>query len=119
MAKRSIVKDSTNIRNVLKKRLVDLGLSNVQVAEEAKRFGQSNVNNETLSRYFKGNTLNSLTEESIIYLVYRYGIPIKLLIGKPLEIRNGEVLCGIPPYNEKECISNLKEICGIEVKKKK
>lgn len=114
MAKKSIIKDSSNIRAVLKKRLAELGLSNVQVAIEAERFGQKNVNSETLSRYFKGNSLNSLTEESIVYLVYRYGIPIKLVIGQPVKVENGEVKCTLPDYDEHQCIKNLKEICGIE-----
>lgn len=114
MAKKSIIKDSSNIRAVLKKRLAELGLSNVQVAIEAERFGQKNVNSETLSRYFKGNSLNSLTEESIVYLVYRYGIPIKLVIGHPVKVENGEVKCTLPKYDENQCIKNLREICGIE-----
>lgn len=113
MGKRSIIKDSSTIREQLKKRLTDLGLSNVQVAIEAERFNQSNVKNETLSRYFNGNSNNSLTEESIIYLCCRYGIPIKLVVGRQ-KIQDKKIVHDLPKYNEQECIKNLKEIYGIQ-----
>lgn len=113
MAKPCIVKSSTAIRAVLKKRFEQLGLSNVQVAIEAERFGQTNVKSETLSRYFKNNATNSLTQESIIYLAYRYGIPVSLTIGNPI-IEKGKIAHELPEYDEHQCIKNLKEILGIQ-----
>lgn len=94
MEKRSIIKQSTNIREKLQTRFEELGFSYTQITAEATRFGQTNINVSTLSRYFSGQTKNSLTESSIIFLCYRYGIVVSA---------NVNVL----PYNENECIKNV------------
>lgn len=94
MEKKSIVKQSSTIRKELEKRFKELGLSYTQITAEANRFEQKNISVPTLSRYFDGKSKNSLTEESIIFLCYRYGILVAMRV---------EAV----PYNEKECINKL------------
>ncbi len=94
--KQSIVKQSSTIRKELKKRLFDeLGLSRSQIVAEANRFNQNNIKDGTLSRYLNGETSNSLTEESIIFLCARFGIITTLKIQAI-------------PYDENSCIERVK-----------
>ncbi|MCC7514515.1 MAG: hypothetical protein IT212_07465 [Bacteroidia bacterium] len=109
--KKSIVKQSSTIKKLLKERFEKLELSYTKVAAEAKRFGQSNVKVETLSRYFNDVSINSLTEESIIFLCYRYGIQIALMVGKP-KVVGGKIKLEIPDYDEKDCLEKTKKIFG-------
>lgn len=109
--KKAIIKDSSTIRDLLEKRIIaELGLSYTQVAIEAERFGQNNIKVETLSRYFKKVPKNALTEESIVFLCYRFGIPIRLTIGIPEKVENGKVMCSLPKYDEKSCIQQVKKL---------
>lgn len=96
MKKQCMVKQSSTILKELRKRLFDeLGLSQAQIVAEAERFNQVNIKAGTLSRYFKGVTENSLTQESIIFLCTRFGIIITLNV-KPV------------PYNEQDCLNRIK-----------
>jgi hypothetical protein len=106
MEKRSIIKQLPIIRRELGKRFEELGLSYTQITKEAQKFEQTNINVSTLSRYFDGQSKNSLTEESIIYLCHRYGIIIKINVVTV-------------PYNEEECIEKTLKIFGKEDKLKK
>ncbi len=109
--KKSLVKQSSTIKKVLKERLDKLGLKYTQVVVEAERFGQNNIKVETLSRYFSGSVSNALTEESIIFLAYRYGISITLLVGTPT-IVDGKLSVVIPPYDEKIALSKTIKLFG-------
>lgn len=117
--KKAIIKDSSTIRDLLEKRITELGLSYTQVAIEAERFDQKNIKVETLSRYFKKVPKNALTEESIVYMCYRYGIPIRLTIGIPEKVQDGKVLCSLPKYDEKLCIAQVKKLFKNEVRLQK
>lgn len=118
MEKRSIIKQSSTIQTHLRTRFEELGLSYTQIGLEAQRFGISNVNAQTLSRYFSGKQQGKLSEESIIYLCYRYGIPVTLNVGVPV-VRDGKIVHVIPKYNEQECIEKIKALFQIKEEKAK
>jgi len=83
----SIVKDSTKIKQALLKRLQDVypsdkgqgyvGAKVIQDASERK----FKITAGCLSRYFAGKTNKSiLSEEQIIWLCVRYGLPVQLIV---------------------------------------
>jgi hypothetical protein len=107
--KRSIIKDSTKIRTALQLRFKELNVTAKSVVEDAKSKNMI-FTNASLSKYLNhGNIHSSLSEENIIWLCLRYGIPINLYIGKPT-MKNNKVEFLIPLYNEQECITNLNKI---------
>lgn len=108
MEKKSIIKQSSKIKEALKKRFSELGMTYTQIAEEAETWGVK-VKVETLSRYFNGQHRSSLTEEGIVFLCYRWGIPISLNVGFP-DMEDGKFKTKIPPYNEKECLRITKKL---------
>lgn len=107
--KNSIVKDSVRIRELLRNRFEELELSNTKIVEDANDKGMV-FTNAMLSRYMKkGNVPGSLTEENIIWLCYRYGIEIKLLVGSPKIVEN-RISLVIPPYNEEKCLEIINKL---------
>lgn len=114
--KASIVKQSSRIRELLTERVKVLGLSHTQIAEEAQKFGMKNINHSSLSRYFNNIPVNALSEESIIFLCWRYGIQVMLMVGKPV-LKGNKLGFEVPPYDEKACLANTKKLFGNGTKK--
>ena len=83
----SLVKSSSLIRIQLQKRIEEQGLSLTKVSADAEEKGRK-ISISSLSRYFKNSKVNNLSEESIIWLCYRYGIFVTLHIGT-LVMSNG------------------------------
>lgn len=108
---KSLVKDSSNVRETLLKRWEEMKLNPGQILLDARLKGMK-FNFAQLSRYMHhGNVQNSLTEESIIWLCVRYGINLKLLVGKfTVDLQDKKVKMVIEPYNEEQCLKNLKLI---------
>jgi len=108
---RSIIKDSDTIRRSLLKRWEELQKVPNDILLDARNRGMK-FTFANLSKYMNhGNVKNSLTEESIVWLCIRYGIPIKLLVGKPTLDPTGKKLVMVEePYNEKKCLENLNQI---------
>lgn len=104
MEKKSIIKQSSSIREALTKRIEELGLTRGQLQQEAERFGVTGLTTSTMSRYFKGIFRGSLTEEAIIFLCFRFGIPITINVGIPVFDKDKKLKHKIPPYNEQHCI---------------
>ena len=108
-SKRSIVKDSERIRKLLKERFDDQRLRAKDIVVDANEKGL-NINESSLSRYLNhGNTRSSISEEAIIWLCFRYGIQITLLIGKPV-LKEKRLVLELPRYNEEECLTKLKQV---------
>jgi hypothetical protein len=94
--RQSIVKSSLLTRSVIKARLIQLELRNVDVVNDAIKLGRNSICKEKLSRYLnKDNPTNALKEEDIIWLSIRYCISLTL---------NVDAL----PYNETQALLNLK-----------
>lgn len=114
----SIVKDSTRLRTALHDRFKYLYPSNHKngfkaesVIKDAGERGFK-ITASSLSRYVNGDVnKNSLSENQIIWLAYRYGIPVQLAIGKPV-VKDDKVLFEIGPFNETEALKILKLIFG-------
>lgn len=105
---RSVIKDSLTIRRMLMKRWEELHKLPNDVLLDATNKGMK-FTFAQLSKYMNhGNVKNSLTEESIVWLCIRYGISIKLLVGKPtLDVTNKKLVMVEEPYDEKKCLQNL------------
>jgi hypothetical protein len=96
---------------LLKSRLEEIGINYSRVVEDANDRGMK-FTNSALSRFLKsGNVNGSLTEESIVWLCFRYGIEVQLIVGSPL-LDNGKLKLKIPPYNEDKCLSVIETIYG-------
>ncbi len=107
--KRSIIKDSNRIRTLLKDRLAELDIKPSQVIEDAKE-RKMPFTAASLSKYLNhGNIASTLSEENIVWLCLRYGIPINLFIGKPV-MKDNKINFIVPKYNEEECLNNLKKV---------
>lgn len=107
--RKSIVKDSIKIRELLKERFKDLNLKSRHIILDAKEKNIS-FTEASLSRYLNhGNIVNGLAEEHIVWLCIRYGIELRLLVGKPV-LSGTKMNLVIPKYNEKECLEKLSKI---------
>ena len=112
--KKSIIKDSVRIRKLLKERFVELELSAKGVIEDAKEKSMV-FTSASLSKYLKhGNIPCSLSEENIIWLCFRWGIPINLYIGKAV-LQDSKLRFVVPEYNEENCLLNLKKLFPYEI----
>lgn len=114
--KKSIVKDSERIKELLKLRFEELGLSNTKIVEDANERGMQ-FTNAMLSRYMKkGNVAGGLTEENIIWLCFRYGIEIKLVVGSLRVNKENKIEIVVPPYNEEKCLSIINKLFNVKEK---
>ena len=115
MAK-SIIKESKIIRNHLDVRInKELNLTLSSVSKDAYSKGMK-ITVSDLSRYFgrdkkkpnkKENDNALMTEEKILWLCLRYGIPISLTVGNLVLNKNGGVHFNLPIYNESTALDNL------------
>lgn len=114
----AIIKESSKLRTAIHQRLKELypsnrghGFVNSAVVKDAEERGIK-ITPETLSRYISGNKdKGSLSEAQIIWLAYRYYIPVQLNIGIAKMV-DGKVQFEIPKYNELEALRMLKLIFG-------
>lgn len=107
--KKSIIKDSSSIREFIKQRIKELDLKPAGIIKDA---GERNMKIESaaLSRYLKnGNCKGSLSEENIVWLCLRYGIDVMLIAGTP-KIKDNKLKIELPPYNEEQALAKLKLI---------
>ena len=118
MAK-SIVKVSKEIREQLKKRIDELGLTLTAVCEDSAKRGML-INIGSLSKYLGLSKLNNLSDDHILWLCYRYGIFVTLQVGS-IVIEAGKPHFKVPEYNETTCLTLLKALFpnGKIVEKKK
>lgn len=112
MERKSIIKQSSAIRNALKKRFDGMSISYSAITRDAEAMGFNGIKIEMLSRYFKGNQRGSLSEEAIIFLAFRYGIPVTLNVGR-LRINDTKVETYIPEYHEETCKDTVRKIFGL------
>ncbi len=113
----SIVKDSAKIKETLLARLKEIypsekgqGYQGNKVILDASERGFK-ITAGCLSRYFAGKTDKSiLSEEQVIFLCVRYGIPIQLVVGKIVSDKDGKISTVIPKYDELAALKMLKLI---------
>lgn len=107
----SIIKESVKIRISLQNRFEELDLRHKEIIADAAKYKMF-FTLSNFCRYMKhGNTKGTLREEAIIWLCIRYGIDIKLHVGKA-EFDGKQVAFKVQPYNEKKCISDIKKYFG-------
>lgn len=103
---RSIIKDSSKLRQALKDRWKKM--KQEDVADDALRFGQPGINRQGINKYLnKPYSAGALNDEQIIWLALRWGIPLRLEIGLPEK----QVKYLVPEkFEEKESLKLTKEI---------
>ena len=108
MAK-SIIQSDMRILSLLNKRMrEELDLSLTAIANDAKARGM-NISVESLSKYFSKSDMNNLSEESILWLTYRYGIFVSIEVGIK-KVVNDKAVYEIPPYDEAKCLAILRQV---------
>jgi outer membrane lipoprotein-sorting protein len=115
----SVIKDSERLKEELLKRLkylyptnVGYGFKNSLVVKDAEERGVK-IAAEQLSRYFSTKPQkNTLSENQITWLAFRYGIPLQLSIGVLVIKEDGRPTFEIPPYDEAKALQMLKTLYG-------
>lgn len=113
-----LIKDSDRLRTYIHERLKEIypsnrghGFVNTAVVRDAEE-RKFKITPETLSRYISGDKKKStLSENQIVWLAFRYGIPIQLSIGVPV-IKDGKIIFEIPKYNESKSLELIRRIFG-------
>lgn len=99
-----LIKESKGIHKCLVKRWDDLEFSNADIIRDAGERGMV-LTKSQLSNYRNAGT--SLTQKQVMWLCFRFFIPVKVQIGN-IVIGEGNVInYEIPPYNELEAIKTL------------
>ena len=102
---KSIIQNDEVLRIGLKDRFKELKLTLHNVSDDAKKY-DVNINIFSLSKYLTKSNKSNLTEDIIVWLSYRYGIYVNLLIGMP-KIVDGRLKMNIAAYNEEQCLKFL------------
>jgi hypothetical protein len=112
----AIIKDSNKLRTVLHNRLKEIypsnrghGFNNAAVIKDADE-RKFKIAPEALSRYISGKSdKGSLSEAQLVWLAYRYYIPIQLNIGVPV-VKDNRIVFEIPKYDELKALTLLNQI---------
>lgn len=107
---KSIIKESKELREGLKARFKELGLTLSKVSEDAETYGVK-ISIHSLSKYLTNSKVTNLTEEVIVWLAFRYGIYVFVIIGTP-SIKDDKFEANIMPYDEQRCIMMLNRKYG-------
>lgn len=100
-----LIKESKGIHKCLLTRWNELGLKNAHIIKDAEERGMK-LTKSNMSNYVNSGT--GMTQAQVLWLTIRYGIPTAVMIGQPTIVEN-KIQFQIPPYNELECIKNLKK----------
>lgn len=114
----SVIKEDKTIKEALLKRLKELypsnigfGFKNSMVVKDASERGVK-LSAEQISRYFSPKQQkNTLSEEQIIWLCFRYGITIRVTVGEPV-VREGRLFYEVPRFDEAKALQTLKQLYG-------
>lgn len=102
---KSIIQENETLRLGLKNRFVKLELTLKKVANDASSYG-ININIHSLSKYLTKSKKTNLTEDTIIWLSFRYGVYVNLIVGTP-KIEDNKLKSSITDYDEKRCLKFL------------
>ncbi len=104
----NVVKDSSKLKESIIERWNDLELKDTTIIADAKNHKRKGITSESISRWRKDPYAKAaLNEENILWLAWRWGIEVRLMVGTPA-IVEGKLTTYVPPYNEKEALRKLK-----------
>lgn len=107
MKKPTLVKSSKRIKELLIERFTELKLSSTKVVADANERGM-NFTIAMLSKYLNhASPDGGLSDDGILWLCFRYGINVHLLVGTPV-IKNGKIHLEVESYDESKCIRKLR-----------
>lgn len=118
MKRPTLVKSSKAIRKLLVKRFEELKLRSTDVVLDANKRGMG-FTIAMLSKYVNhANPDGGLSDDGILWLCFRYGINVHLLVGTPV-LKDGEIILDNTYYSEDwsfkkldEFFPNLKRLNG-------
>lgn len=100
-----LIKESKGIHKLLLKRWDELELKDSQIIHDAEERGM-HFNKADMSSYRR--KCERMTQKQVLWLCFRYGIPVKLMIGNP-KINKRKIIFEIPKYNQQSCLQKLEQ----------
>ncbi len=107
---KSLIQESPELRKAIKDRFNEQKLTLQAISDDAALYGV-NINIYSLSKYLNNSKIANLTEEVVIWIAFRWGIYVNVLIGNP-QIKNDRLSSVILPYDEERCLRFLKHKYG-------
>ncbi len=106
-----IIKDSTTLKQALLDRWEEIGITHVNVAQDATNRGIKGVTTNAISKWIKNSyEAGALNQYQLLWLMWRYGLQPRLVYGEPL-IDKGRLKYVIEqPYNEEKVLAKLYEV---------
>lgn len=97
--KLDIIANDILIKKKLKTRIKDLGLTYKNIIDESIKHNIPGITKSSLSVYLNNidSLHGSLTQKSVVYLCFRYGIKIRIIVSTN-------------EYNEEECLRKIKSM---------
>lgn len=82
--KHDIVKDSTKLRDALKSRWKEVGLTQAAISLDAMDKGQIGITRQAINKYLRDPyAKGALNQQQVVWLSWRWYIPVTLKIGIP------------------------------------
>ena len=107
---KSIIQDSPELRKAIKDRFAELDITLQAISDDAALY-DININIGSLSKYLTNSKVANLTEEVIVWIAFRWGIYVNVIVGNP-QIKNDRLNSIIIPYDEDRCLRFLKHKYG-------
>ncbi len=110
MKRPTLVKSSKIIRKLLVNRFEELKLRSTTITEDANKRGMK-FTMAMLSKYLNhDNPEGGLSDDGILWLCFRYGINVHLLVGFPVvDKKTGDISLDVTPRDENWSLKKLNE----------
>lgn len=106
MKRPTLIKSSKTIKELLKKRFDELKLRSTDIVDDANKRGMK-FTFAMLSRYLNhDNSTGGLSDDGILWLCFRYGINVHLLIGTPV-LKDGKIQLDTTPKDEEWSLKKI------------
>lgn len=104
----SIVKNNSQIRTEIIKRIKELEYTQAFICKDAEERGFT-IRASHLSNYLGGKD-DALSEAGVQYLAIRLGIYINILLGVPVKNSKGQLVYEVPSFNEQQAIRAVNKL---------
>lgn len=106
-----IIKDSSTLKQALLDRWQEIGITHVVVVSDAKSRGINGITTNAISKWIHNSYQKAaLNQYQILWLSYRYDIPVRLHIGEPYLQEDKIKYIVSKPYNEARALKRLDEM---------
>lgn len=106
-----IVKDSSTLKQALLDRWEEIGITHVQIARDAQKFGVKGITTNAISKFIHHGNYHagSLNQYQILWLAFRFDIPCRLHIGEPYLEKDKIRYIVSKPFDEQRALKRLHE----------